>query len=469
MKFEPTLESVRQHQVPDWFHDAKLGVMVTWGLYSVPGWAPLSGDLTDIVAKEGWPAQFIKNPYAEWYLNTLRIEGSPTHRFHVQTYGENFPYDNFAPMFNEAIKQWQPDTWSSLFQKAQMHYVVLITKHCDTFLPWPSAHPTRRKPGKFYASRDIVGELTESVRRAGLKMGLYYCGGMDWVYNPKVLRDFPDVFSSTPQEPEYVEYVNAHWHELIDHYKPSIMWNDIGYPVAANAAELFAYYYNTVPDGVINDRFGQVLVQDKLPEEGVLTNPAGLHWDFKTPEYTAYNRIIEYKWECVRGIGHSFGYNRNEGPEEYIAVDKLIPMFVDIVSKNGNLLLGVGPMADGTIPDLQQDRLLGLGAWLDVNGDAIFGTRPWKTAEGRASGRIDVRFTQKGDALYAILLGTPSDETVTLENLHAADNTTVNLLGYPRALDWRQSGDHFAATLPPHVKPAPAHALRISPQPRLVK
>ncbi|MBL7201759.1 MAG: alpha-L-fucosidase [Anaerolineae bacterium] len=121
------------------------------------------------------------------------------------------------------------------------------------------------------------------------------------------------------------------------------------------------------------------------------------HADFRTPEYASFDETTDFKWEATRGIGYSFGYNRNEGPENYLSVEELVRSFVDIVSKNGNLLLNVGPMADGTIPELQRERLLGLGQWLAVNGEAIFGTRPWVRAEGRTTEGIGVRFTQSGE------------------------------------------------------------------------
>ena len=138
------------------------------------------------------------------------------------------------------------------------------------------------------------------------------------------------------------------------------------------------------------------------------------HSDFDTPEYSSFPEIRTRKWESCRGIGASFGYNRNEGAEQHLTIENLVRSFVDIVSKNGNLLLNVGPMADGAIPELQRERLLGLGRWLDVNGEAIFDTHPWITAESRTGDGIDVRFTQKGDSLYAILLDTP----VTLSLIH---------------------------------------------------
>ena len=137
------------------------------------------------------------------------------------------------------------------------------------------------------------------------------------------------------------------------------------------------------------------------------------------PEYATFDEIQDIKWECCRGIGHSFGYNRNEGDEQLLPEDELIHMFVDIVSKNGNLLLNVGPMADGTIPANQADRLRSLGRWLDVNGAAIFDTRPWQRADGKTGDSLDLRFTASDEALYATILGRPSQSDIVIQSLEA--------------------------------------------------
>ena len=176
--------------------------------------------------------------------------------------------------------------------------------------------------------------------------------------------------------------------ELIERYHPALLWNDIDYPKSGHPLEIMAEYYNTVPDGVIDDRFGVK------------------HSDFKSPEYQTLDHISPTKWEECRGLGRSFGYNRAEGEAETIAPDELIHLLVDIVSKNGNLLLDVGPEADGTIPPVQMSRLQALGAWLQQNGEAIYGTKPWKRAVGETAEGIPVRFTQKDSAVYATLLGS---------------------------------------------------------------
>lgn len=176
MQYEPTVESLRKHSVPDWFQDAKFGVIVHWGLYSVPGWAPLTGNPFKVISKEGWRGWFAKNPYSEWYFNSIRVKNSPSHQHHVDTYGENFPYDNFVSIFNKESRNWDPKDWADLFKKAGARYVIFVAKHHDGFLLWPSEYPNPKKE-KYFAERDNIGELAEAVRANGLKMGLYYSAG----------------------------------------------------------------------------------------------------------------------------------------------------------------------------------------------------------------------------------------------------------------------------------------------------
>ncbi len=481
--YQPTLESISAHPLPDWYQDAKLGIFVHYGLFSVPGWAVVSGgDITQTVKKLGWAGHFRANPYAEWYLNTLRIEGSPTQEYHRKSFGPDFSYDDFVPRFNEANTRWDPDAWAALFARIGARYVVLTSKHCESFLLWPSAHPNPFKKD-YIARRDIVGELTDAVRSRGMRMGFYYCGGFDWTFNTVPITAAADLALSIPQSPEYIAYVTAHWHELMDRYQPSVMWGDVGYPFKADVSALFARYYNLVPDGVINDRFYQVdpeplkkflripgarwLVSRSLQQaflEGKTSTPS-VHSDFNTPEYTHHRAQMARKWETCRGLGYSFGFNRNETSAHMLSVEELVRMLVDIVSKNGNLLLNVGPMADGTIPDLQLERLEGLGAWLAINSEAIFGTRPWHSAEGKTRQGIGIRFTQKADALYAILLETPGGSQVTLLNLHLAPGTKIALLGLESPLAWQQAEAGVIVSFPAPPPSSPALALKLSPQP----
>ena len=459
MTFEPTLESVRQHQVPAWYDGAKLGIFIHWGLYSVPAWAPHGGDIGEVFQNGDMSDWFRNNSYAEWYLNTLKFEDSPTRAWHNTNYGAGFQYDDFAAGFNSALRRWKPDEMAAPFADANARYVVLTSKHHDGFTLWKSDTPCPHKPG-YHTMRDIVGELTAAVRAQGMRMGLYYSGGLDWAFNEARIEDVPDVWGTIVQSPEFVDYSLAHWRELIDRYQPALMWNDIGYPAAADLGELFAYYYNTVPEGVICDRFTQS--RDQVPKEDEpLAPPRGPHYDFVTPEYAQFDEIQAGKWESCRGIGHSFGYNRNEGDEQLLAEDELIHMFVDIVSKNGNLLLNVGPMADGTIPENQAERLRGLGRWLDVNGAAIFDTRPWQRAEGKTTQGLDLRFTSIDEALYATLLGTPAESEIAIESLNVPKRAEIRLLGRDAELSWRQDGADLWIELPGDLPDSPAHSLEI--------
>ena len=363
--------------MPVWYEDAKLGVFLHWGLYSVPGWAPRVPDIQELLVKSGPKRMLWENPYAEWYLNSMQIKGSPTQVHHAQVYGDDYPYENFVKTFNDASVGANLDAVADLCQAAGARYVVLTTKHHEGFALWPSAVPHPVK-GQYHASRDLVGDLSEAVRAKRIRMGLYYSGGYDWPYNNAVLSKPADAVLAVPHGRRYVEYVTAQWRELIDRYQPSVLWNDISWPSGGNLADLFAYYYNTVEEGVINDRW----VEPNLPRntftDGLVRGAGSLlqllwrfipdrrkrltfstpkHCDFRTPEYDVLHTVSERKWELARGVGHSFGANRHELAQDIISDTELIQMFCDVVSKNGNLLIGVGPRPDGTIPELQQAPL----------------------------------------------------------------------------------------------------------------
>ena len=446
-RFQPTWESIRTHEVPKWFDDAKFGIFIHWGLYSVPAWATPSGELH----KVDWNVWFKHNAYAEWYLNTLRIEGSPTQEHHYKTYGEDFDYLDFIPRFNEAIQEWNPDEMAGLFAEVGAQYVVLTSKHHDGFTLWPSdVKNPNRKLEQQHASRDLVDEVTKAVRAEDMRMGLYYSGGLDWSFNPTPVVARGDVAGTIIHTEDYARYVDAHWRELIDQYEPTILWNDIGYPRQGDLEHIISDYYGRFPEGVINNRFE--IRQPDAPER---------HHDFVTPEYQQMDEIVDYKWETCRGLGYSFGYNQVEGPEQTIGEAELVHLLIDIVSKNGNLLLNVGPKADGSIPEIQADRLRALGKWLDGNGEAIFGTHPWERAEGKTTGGVDVRFTRKGEAVFVILLAKPKRREVTIESVPVAAGASVNLLGSAAALEHRSEGGNLIVTLPADLPEAHAYTLRI--------
>jgi alpha-L-fucosidase len=440
-RYDPTIESLNRHALPQWYADGKLGIFVHWGLYSVPGWAPTVHSEHDFTSQD----YITHNPYAEWYLNSMRLDGSPTQAYHKEHYGANYDYYNFAPIFDREIQKWNPDTWAKVFRDAGAKYVVLTTKHHDGFTLWPSSTPNPSLPAdRQHAGRDLVGELTKAVNQQGLRMGLYYSGGYDWTFVPGPIRVSADYEKVKPQTETYGKYADAQVRELIARYKPAVLWNDIDYPKSGHPLEIMAEYYQAVPDGVVDDRFGVK------------------HSDFISPEYQTLDKINPKKWEECRGLGRSFGYNRAEGEAETIKPAELIFLLVDIVSKNGNLLLDVGPEADGTIPEVQMNRLKALGAWLQVNGEAIYGTHPWKRAAGETTEGIPVRFTKRDTATYAILLGEPTKDTVTFKSISVKSGAKVRLVGSKDAITWSQEGNDLRVTLPHPLSGHYAYAFSIA-------
>lgn len=476
--YTPDWESLATHQLPAWYDDAKLGIFIHWGLYSVPGWAPQVADIQRQLKQAG-PADLLReNPYAEWYLNTSRLTGSPTWVHQRETYGSAATYDDFVPPFDRDSATADMATIAAVCREAGAGYVVLTTKHHDGFCLWPTDLEHPRK-GRYHATRDIVGDLRTAVLDAGMRMGLYYSGGYDWPYNDALLANPADVMLAVPHTPDYVEYATAHVLELIERYQPSVLWNDICWPAGGDLPALFARYYNVVPDGIINDRWiessahrgavtdavarmGGRLVQRfwSIIPDGYksLTFPANHHFDIRTPEYATFDSIQDKKWESTRGVGHSFGANRNERPEDIVTTTELVRSFVDIVSKNGNLLIGVGPDQYGRFPAEQLVPLRGLGAWLQTNGSSIYGTAPWHIAEALTTEGTEVRFTQRDGALNAILLDLPARE-FAIRGIDAAELTGVRMLGLDQPIEWRVLDGMLHLRLPDRVPAAPAHVL----------
>ena len=480
--YDATWESVATHRAPAWYEDAKLGVFLHWGLYSVPAWAPRVPDIQTILRRHG-PAWMLRhNPYAEWYANTVQLPDSPTRRHHDETFGPDFPYDGFVALFEKASSEADMAALAAVCRQAGARYVVLTTKHHDGYCLWPTAlhHPVK---GAYHSTRDLVGDLTGAVRDQGMRMGLYYSGGYDWPYNAVVMDSLADALLAGPTGAGYAAYAAAHVGELVDRYRPSVLWNDIGWPAAGDLPRLFADYYNAVEDGVVNDRWlqssrrgpvfdalvrvagaaierGWRLIPDRYKQ---LTFPGVRHADFTTAEYAQHDRIVKRKWEATRGVGHSFGANHNEAPADVISSTELVRLLVDVVAKNGNLLIGVGPAPDGTLPEWQIAPLAGLGRWLEVHGEAIYGTRPWAVPSTTTSEGTEVRFTAAGDDLYATLLDSPGSRHVSLRGVAAGELRRVELLGRATALDWSVRDGSVSVTFPERLPVRPAHALRMTP------
>ncbi|MEM2627858.1 MAG: alpha-L-fucosidase, partial [Ignisphaera sp.] len=443
-----------KYREPSWFHNVKLGVIVHWGPYSVPGWATPLGEFSYIPEIYGWKTWFAYNPYAEWYHNTMKISGSPTAIYHTYVH-RNRKYEDFAKIFEEESNKWRASDWVNLFIKSGIKYVILVTKHHDGYLLWPSDVKNPRKQN-WYSSRDLVGELAKECKAKGLRFATYYSSGIDWTFNDLVIADKSDIAIASKFGEDYREYILKHWLELIERYKPFILWNDMGYPFEEDLPKLFAYYYNTIEEGLINDRFTKK------------------HHDFITPEYKLIHRISEEKWETVRGLGYSFGYNRAERKEHTLSIKKAVHLLIDVVSKNGNLLIGITPKANGTIPKHQYSTLLEMGLWLQRYGESIYGTQPWIEAEGIAIGfndAIPLRFTVKEDVLYVFLLGKPRDRKLILKTfqgkLEAKNNTYIDMIG-EEYINWVNTSYGIEVEIPRYLYPSPAYVIKIDPIPNLI-
>ena len=334
----PTWEELRSRPYPPWFMDAKLGIFVHWGIYSVPAY---SG----------------KEDYAEWFVRGLQVGDTLRTRFMREKFGEDFTYPDFAPLFRAEL--FNPDEWAGIFRRAGARYVVLVSKHHDGYALWPSRYSPGWNSVDVGPGRDLVGELTRSVRGQGLRMGLYYSLA-EW--NHPLHRWYTDPPDSIG--PYVRDYMIPQFRELVEAYRPTVLFADGEWLNTAeqwHARELIDWFHSIVgPDAIVNDRWG-----------------AGSDIGFKTPEYSAGLKLTDRPWAEVRGLGRSFGLNRNEVLEAYLTPGELVHSFARAVAAGGGMILNVGPKADGQIPLLQQERLLQLGEWLEVNGDAIYGSRPW--------------------------------------------------------------------------------------------
>lgn len=336
---EADWEILRNRPYPDWFKDAKLGVFIHWGVYSVPAYGGAES-------------------YAEWYLRGLQAGAQNRIDFMKKNFGDDFVYEDFAPLFKAEL--FDPDEWAAIFQKAGAKYIVLVAKHHDGFCLWPSSQAPGWNSLDTGPKRDIVGELAEAVRKKKLRFGLYY-SLPEW--NHPLHRWYNDPPDSIHR------YVNEHmipqFTDLISSYLPDLIFTDGEWFNTADdwhAKHLIAWYYNLVgPDAIVNDRWGH-----------------GADIGFITPEYSAGEIKTDRPWAEVRGLGRSFGLNRNEKLSAYMSNTELIHLFIKSVANGGGLIINVGPAADGKIPLLQQERIETLGAWIAQNEEAIYGATTWQ-------------------------------------------------------------------------------------------
>ena len=467
--YQPTWDSIDKRPTPAWFSDAKFGIFIHWGVYSVPAYAPvIPGKLA----------------YAEWYWHQM-MEGrdnpkangveTGTWAYHQGRYGAAYPYQNFAPQFKAEL--FDPDQWADLFLRSGAKYVVLTSKHHEGFALWPSkeASATWGRPWNAVEEgpkRDLLGDLSDAVRRKGLRMGLYY-SLYEW-YNPLWLTD----------KPRYVsEHMFPQFKDVVTRYKPSIIFTDGEWDLTSaqwRSPELVAWLLNDSPvkdEVAINDRWG--------------SDTRHKHGGYWTTEYTPGMSGMDHAWEERRGMGFSYGYNRAERLEDYHTGRELVTMLVDIVSRGGNLLLDIGPKADGTIPVIMQERLTQIGSWLKINGDAIYGTKPWKQTRQWSEGEqpktnynaefetaydvaklaakpeagkaaIEAFFTTKGNDLFAIL---PRWQSGRLLLKDVAGVKSVALLGSGIEVNFKTGAGGTAVELPDlpeELRQQPAWVLKVS-------
>lgn len=407
--FAPTWESLRAHRTPDWYVDAKFGVFIHWGVYSVPAFGN------------------------EWYARNMYLEGSDEHAHHLQTYGPHarFGYKDFVPMFR--AERFDPDAWIALFRRAGAKYVVPVAEHHDGFAMYDTAL-SRWNAAKMGPCRDVIGELADAARRQGMVFGVSSHRAEHWWFQHGGMRFDSDVRDPAnldlygPAQPvelvpqaDFLDDWYARTCELVDRYRPQLVWFDwwIEEPVFAPYLQRFAArYYNR---GHAWNRGVAINYKHHAFPDGtaVFDLERGQTRDIRPDFWQTDTSVARNSWSYTVG-------NDYKDPLD------ILGDLADVVSKNGALLLNVGPKADGTIPDEDRAILETIGDWLSVNGEAIYATRPWKVfgegptevAEGQftdtqrgAFTPHDIRFTTRGETLYAISLGPSGTGEVAIRSL----------------------------------------------------
>jgi alpha-L-fucosidase len=468
--FRPDWESLQKYEVPDWYRDAKFGIFIHWGVYSVPAFG------------------------SEWYPRLMYVEGSPEYNHHIATYGplDKFGYKDFIPMFK--AEHYDPAAWAQLFKKAGAKYVVAVAEHHDGFAMYDSGL-SDWTVAKLGPHRDTTGELAKAARAEGLHFGVsshrvehdFFMGPgrtiSSDVNDPKYAAFYGPAHtwlkgsSNSPLDNDFT-YVSSAWAddwlarsaELVEKYHPDLVYFDwwIGQAsIRPNLTRFTAFYYNSALK--YGDHVGVINYKDYALQE---------HSAVLDLERGQLSDIRPMPWQTDTSVSNkSWGYIKND---TFKSPEFIVHQLVDIVSKNGNLLLNIGPRSDGTIPEEVQQVLLDVGAWMSVNGDAIYGTRPWKIyGEGptkTAAGSFhdtdttnytaeDFRFTRKGNVLYAIGLAWPGNREVMIRSLASiagnASVQSVNLLGSDAKIQFEQRPEGLRVLLPVQPPTKYAYALRI--------
>jgi len=455
--YQATWESLKTHQDPDWFRDAKLGIYTHWG--------PIT------VATDPAPAGM------EWYGRELYDPKNPAFAYHKKRFGDQHAvgYKDVIPHFH--AERFNADEWAELFARSGAKFAGPVAVHHDNFAMWDSAL-TRWNSKAMGPRRDITGELEAAIRKRGMKFLTTFHHGFAWRYfEPAFTFDAADGKNADlytephgPKDPPSSRFQDT-WlamvDEVLDRHQPDLIWFDFELNAVITPAyqrQMFASVYNWA---AVNHR--EIGVTHKFRE--IHQNTGIL--DF---ERGREDRLTPYPWLTDTALGPWFHHE----VLGYRSTDELVDVFVDIVSKNGCLLLNVGPRADGTIPEKAKPILLGIGDWLKVNGEAIYGTRPW-TVFGEGPTRMqkrggftedqekaftarDIRFTTRGDVLYAIALAWPESGQLVVRSLPQAAGSVldVRLLGHPAMLEWSQTDAGLVVKLPASKPCDYAYVLKIS-------
>jgi alpha-L-fucosidase len=426
--YQATDASLGGHESPYWFDDAKFGIFIHWGVYSVPAWSP--------------PGE----QYAEWYWRWMEDPANAVHAHHAQTYGQDFAYDDFIPRFT--AEHFDPRAWVQLIQGAGAKYYVLTSKHHEGFALFDSA-VSGRDSVDMGPHRDLVGDLFAASRKytPGLRNGLYF-SLPEW-YNPdhpwtghgplNPYTGAPEPYTGYQAGRDFVhDYQAPQMREIVDQYDPDVIWCDIGGD--NDSRTVLAQYFNQAKNRA-NPK--DVTVDDRC---GIPTH------DFSTPEYTTYPDTVVAKWEASRGLDpRSYGYNQATPDELYMTADEVVDTLVDVTSKNGNFLLDIGPRADGTIPDIMRTRLRETGEWLRTNGEAVYGTTYWS----RMAAQGPLRFTVKqNDAFYITSLTEPGDQVVVDAPVPIRAGDRVTMLGYDKGLEWTWQNGRLVIDVPAAARAA---------------
>mgnify|MGYP000853058046 CR=1 FL=1 len=426
--YTPDWDSLMTRPLPGWFDKAKIGIFLHWGVFSVSSIKPEA-----------------------WYWWSLDGAKDPsTVAFHNRTYGPDFKYAEFMPMFKAEL--WDPMQWAQLFKAAGAKYVVLTSKHHEGFTNWCSKNSFNWNSCDGGPRRDIVGELTDAVRAEGLHMGLYH-SIFEW-FHPLYLQDKANNFT-TRRFVDEVYYPEAI--EINTKYQPDLIWSDGDWEANSSywrSPELLAWLYNEAPNRdkvIVNDRWGN----DNPPIA------SGKHFggyfsggdrQQATPE------LLAHKWENAFTIdSNSWGYNRWSNLADYLNITTILYEVVSAVAYGGNALINVGPTADGRIATIFQERLAQLGAWLGTNGEAVYDTTKWREQNDTATHGIEqgVYYTASktsASTVYAFMMGWPdAGNVLTLHVPKTSSGTTVRMIGCAVPMQWTPlaGGAGLSVSIPP--------------------